>query len=176
MIFPVRGVSKFINDWHMPRSGGRLHQGTDIMADRGVPVVAVEAGEVRYGTDPLGGNIATLTTTDRTRYYYAHLDHFEGGPRMVAAGDVIGYVGNTGNAATTPPHLHFEVHPNGGDAINPYPLLREAQAAAIVPSMPGIERVEWGPTLGRACGLVAMGFGVGVFAAIAWHTAIGRMR
>ncbi len=167
MLFPVAGPHKYTNDWHMPRSGGRLHQGTDIFADVGTPLVAVEPGDVRYGTDPLGGNIVTLTTNERIRYYYAHLDRFEGTNRAVVAGDVIGYVGKTGNAATTPPHLHFEVHPNGGEAVNPYPLLQVAETVPA-PAPAPIERVAWAPTLGRALALIAMGFGAGVFGVAVW--------
>lgn len=105
------------------------HRGTDIFAPVGTPVVAVDAGAVRFGTDPLGGNVANLTTPDGTRYYYAHLSRFNGADRSINAGDVLGYVGNTGNAAHTSSHLHFEIHPKGGDAIDPYPLLADVAPA-----------------------------------------------
>jgi murein DD-endopeptidase MepM/ murein hydrolase activator NlpD len=99
------------------------HKGTDIFASAGTPVRAVDDGAVTFGTDPLGGNIAQLRSPDGTRYYYAHLSRYEGASRSVRAGDVVGYVGNTGNAAKTSPHLHFEVHPQGGAAVDPYPML-----------------------------------------------------
>jgi murein DD-endopeptidase MepM/ murein hydrolase activator NlpD len=139
-VFPVvstpKGSPSYSDTWGAPRSGGRTHKGTDILADEGTPVVAVDDGAVKFGTDPLGGNVATLNAPDRTRYYYAHLNGFEGKARAVKAGDVIGYVGMTGNAAQTGiNHLHFEVHPDGGDAVNPYPLLQEAAV------------VRWAPTL-----------------------------
>jgi hypothetical protein len=87
--------------------------------------------------EPLGGNVAYLVEPDRTRYVYSHLDAFEGQPRRVRAGEVIGYVGNTGNAASAPPHVHFEVHPQGGAAVNPYAeLVRLSQGAATSPGLP----------------------------------------
>jgi len=75
----------------------------------------------------LGGTKLWLVGASGTRYYYAHLSAFAEGVtegKVVTAGDVVGFVGNTGNAATTPAHLHFEVHANGGPAVNPYPLLK----------------------------------------------------
>jgi murein DD-endopeptidase MepM/ murein hydrolase activator NlpD len=125
--FPIEGPVTFSNDWGVPRSGGRTHAGTDIFAVEGARVVAVDDGVVRFDVDPLGGNVAYLHAAAGT-FYYAHLMRFEGTDRRVEAGDVIGYVGRTGNAAHTAPHLHFEVHPaGGGAAINPFPLLQAAQ-------------------------------------------------
>lgn len=127
-VFPVAysGNPTFRNDWGDPRSDGRTHKGTDIFAAKGTPVLAVEDGYVSYLTGrKLGGNVAILETA-KDRYSYSHLDGFEGEARNVKAGDVIGYVGNTGNAYDTPPHLHFQYHPGKGEAVNPYPLLREA--------------------------------------------------
>jgi murein DD-endopeptidase MepM/ murein hydrolase activator NlpD len=140
-IFPVSGGAKYSNDYGEPRSSGRTHQGNDLFGPEQRPLLAVDDGEVRYGTDPLGGNVANLRSPDGTRYYYAHLFAFEGANRKVKAGDVIGYMGRTGNAITTPVHLHFEVHPGGGDATNPYPLLLKAQVLtvpekSIVPTPP----------------------------------------
>lgn len=128
-VFPVSGGAQYISSFGAPRSDGRSHQGNDLMASEGTPLLAVDDGDVRFGTDPLGGNIANLVADDGTRYYYAHLSAFEGGNRRVQAGEVIGYVGRTGNAAATDPHVHFEVHPNRGAAVDPFPLL---QAASVV--------------------------------------------
>jgi murein DD-endopeptidase MepM/ murein hydrolase activator NlpD len=119
MFFPVDagGAPSFADEF------GAKHLGADIFAPKGTAVRAVDAGAVRFGTDPLGGNVANLTAADGTRYYYAHLSTWEGASRSVNAGDVIGYVGNTGNAASTSPHLHFEIHPGGGAAVDPFPIL-----------------------------------------------------
>lgn len=92
-----------------------------MIAAEGVPLVAVEAGRVLFKTNRLGGNAVWLTGNSGTKYYYAHLSAWEGSSRTVAQGEVIGYNGSTGNA--TVPHLHFEVHPNGGPAVNPYPYV-----------------------------------------------------
>jgi murein DD-endopeptidase MepM/ murein hydrolase activator NlpD len=138
-VFPVGGPHSFSDTFGAPRMFGtayaHLHQGTDIFAAHGTPLLACERGVlIKIGTDTLGGTKLWLVGASGTRYYYAHLSAFAPDVvenKVVAAGDVIGYVGNTGNAQTTPAHLHFEVHPNGGAAVNPYPLLRivdEAQA------------------------------------------------
>lgn len=138
-VFPVGGPHSYSDTFGAPRMFGtsyaHLHQGTDIFAAHGTPLLACERGVlIKIGSDTLGGTKLWLVGASGTRYYYAHLSAFAEGVvenKVVAAGDVIGYVGNTGNAATTPAHLHFEVHPNGGPAVNPYPLLRivdQAQA------------------------------------------------
>ena len=93
-----------------------------MIAASGVPLVAVEAGSVHFKTNPLGGNAVWLTGASGTKYYYAHLSRWEGSSRGVSQGEVIGYVGSTGNAGVA--HLHFEVHPGGGPAVNPYPYVR----------------------------------------------------
>lgn len=131
-VFPVQGEVEFIDSWGYPRMTGTAsahwHQGTDIFAPRGTPLVAAESGELqRIGVASLGGNKLWVKGDSGTEYYYAHLVAFAAGIHdgmRVNAGDVVGYVGDTGNARGTPPHLHFEVHPNGGDAVNPYPLLK----------------------------------------------------
>jgi len=118
---PVQGGAKFMNDWGFPRSGGRFHEGNDLFAARGTPAVAVVSGRVEQKTGRIGGNQVKLFGDDGVSYYYTHLDGF-GASGRVAAGDVVGRVGSTGNAAGGPPHVHFEVHPGGGAAVNPYPL------------------------------------------------------
>ncbi len=131
-VFPIAGPHSYSDTFGAPRMFGtsyaHLHQGTDIFASSGTPLVAVERGVViRMGSDVLGGTKLWLVGASGTRYYYAHLSAFAEGMvdnTVVQAGQLVGYVGNTGNALTTPAHLHFEVHPDGGPAVNPYPLLR----------------------------------------------------
>lgn len=122
MICPVQGAVAYADTWGAPRSGGRRHQGVDMMAGTGTTLVAVVSGSVNFKQTPLGGNSIWLTGNDGNRYFYAHLSGFEGSSRSVSQGEVIGYVGMTGNAPV--PHLHFEVHPGGGVAVNPYPYVR----------------------------------------------------
>lgn len=125
---PVRGVSmRSVRDtWGAPRGADRRHEGTDIFAPRGTPVVATTRGLVwRTGDNRLGGTVVWVLGPGGDLHYYAHLDRTaELQPRQrVAPGDVIGYVGNTGNAAGTRPHLHYGIYRRAGGAINPYPLL-----------------------------------------------------
>jgi murein DD-endopeptidase MepM/ murein hydrolase activator NlpD len=120
---PIAGPSAFGDTWGAARSGGRTHQGVDMMSPLGTPLVAVVAGTATMRTNTLGGNVVSLMGVDGNRYYYAHLSAWEGSSRSVSAGEVIGYVGHTGN--TTANHLHFEIHPGGGAAINPYSTVRK---------------------------------------------------
>jgi murein DD-endopeptidase MepM/ murein hydrolase activator NlpD len=112
---PVKGVVVFTDDFGELRSGGP-HPGIDMGALTGTPVVAVAPGFMRHDVGGDGGNGAWLTGLDGYSYYYAHFSRYEGDDRLVNAGDVIGYVGMTGNA--TGPHLHFEIHP-GAPGQNP---------------------------------------------------------
>ncbi len=131
--FPVAEPHNFISSFGFPRSGGRLHQGNDIFAPYGTPLVAAERGVVsKMGTNSLGGIKLWITGESTTSYYYAHMSAFAIGVvdgTVVEPGDVVGFVGNSGNAISTPPHLHFEVHPGGGPAIDPYPILKAADEA-----------------------------------------------
>ena len=122
MVCPVDGPRAFGDTWGAARSGGRSHEGVDIMSPAGTPLVAVESGSAQFKTTNLGGNSVWLNGASGTRYFYAHLSAWEGSSRSVSQGEVIGYVGATGN--TTANHLHFEVHPGGGQAVNPYPYVR----------------------------------------------------
>lgn len=101
-----------------------VHEGTDIFAPRDSAVFAATDGTARNGTDPKGGNVVYLQGHDGRTYYYAHLSHFAytESPRPVAGGELIGYVGTTGNAQDRPPHLHFGIYVDGA-AIDPYPEL-----------------------------------------------------
>src|SRR5918993_1089516 len=125
---PVDGVrpSAIRNSWRAPRDGGRYHQGVDIFAKPGTPVRSTTEGIViRLGQNRLGGNVVWVMGPGRQTHYYAHLSDFgafEAGERVIA-GDIIGYVGDTGNARGTPHHLHYGVYELGGSAINPFPLL-----------------------------------------------------
>jgi murein DD-endopeptidase MepM/ murein hydrolase activator NlpD len=122
IVCPVAGPTAFSDTWGAPRSGGRSHEGVDMMSPRGTPLVAVVSGSVKQSTSSLGGNQVWLNGNDGNVYFYAHLDNYEGGGGSVAAGDVVGYVGDTGNSKGNP-HLHFEYHPGGGGAVNPTPLV-----------------------------------------------------
>lgn len=122
-VCPVQGAHSFTNDWGAPRSGGRGHEGTDILAKRGTPVVANVAGVFSRNSSNKGGLSYYLKGSDGNTYFGAHLESYSGAGGSVAAGTVIGYVGDTGNARGGPPHLHFEIHPGGGGAVNPYPTL-----------------------------------------------------
>ncbi len=122
MVCPVAGPRSFADTWGAPRSGGRRHEGVDMMAPGGVPLVAVESGSATFKANRLGGNAVWITGASGTKYYYAHLSAWEGSSRSVSQGEVIGYVGATGNTGVN--HLHFEVHPGGGRAVNPYPYVR----------------------------------------------------
>ena len=127
--FPVQGLCFFGDTWHAPRGGGRLHVGTDVIAAEGKLLYAVADGEITkfFWDQPgaLSGNGIRLTQPNGTYFIYLHMLGFAPGIEVgtkVTAGDVIGWVGNTGSSATA--HLHFEIHPNGGDAINPYPYMK----------------------------------------------------
>ena len=124
IVCPI-AASAYGDTWGAPRSGGRRHQGVDMLASTGTLLFAVVGGSVRFSSNSLGGNAVWLTGNIGNSYYYAHLDSYEGDSRGVSQGEVIGYVGDTGNARGTP-HLHFEVHPGGGPAVNPTPSVRAA--------------------------------------------------
>ena len=119
---------RFADTWGAARSQGRTHEGVDIFAPRGTPVLSTTKGVVsRIGENRLGGNIVGITGPGGVWHYYAHLDRSAENLRVnswIEAGALIGYVGNSGNAAATPQHLHYGVYTREG-AVNPYPLIRQ---------------------------------------------------
>lgn len=141
-VFPVVGPVNFIDSWGFPRLAGSAlahwHEGTDIMAPGGRELVAVEDGTMfKVGSNSLGGARVWLRGNSGVEYYYAHLGSF--GPGIVdgvavVAGQVVGYVGDSGDAKGGPTHLHFEVHPGGGGPVNPYPLLSATWGGRSMPS------------------------------------------
>ena len=136
-VFPVQGKCSFGDTWQEGRSGGRLHEGVDVIANRGNLLYAVADGTITriYSTanSPLSGNGVRITTADGTYFFYAHLDTIAADITLgskVIAGQVIGTVGSTGNTTTS--HLHFEVHPQGGAAVNPYPIVKAVDACSVM--------------------------------------------
>jgi peptidoglycan hydrolase-like protein with peptidoglycan-binding domain len=134
-VFPVQGKCWFGDTWQAPRGGGRLHEGLDVIAPRGNLLYAVVSGTIsKIYTDAPGlrsGNGLRIAQDNGTYFTYLHMDTFAEGIVLgarVTAGQVVGTVGATGNAAT--PHLHFEVHPGGGAAVNPYPLVKPIDGCA----------------------------------------------
>jgi len=144
LLFPLpRAQSRGLRDSFSEKRGGRMHEAVDIMAPRGTPVRAVDDGRIEklFTSVPGGITIYQFDATNTFTYYYAHLDRYATGlaqGALVKRGDVIGYVGSTGNAAPNAPHLHFAIFRLGmlrqwwkGEAIDPYPYL--AVAADAVP-------------------------------------------
>ena len=136
--FPVQGRCGFTDSWQAPRPGGRHHEGVDIIGARGLAIYAVADGVITKlltgGT--LSGNSIRLTIADGTYFFYAHLDGFAAGltaGQSVRAGQIIGYLGSTG---ATSNHLHFEVHPKGGAAVNPYPIVKAVDACHVTELLP----------------------------------------
>ena len=136
---PTCSLSK--TSFGQPRSGGRTHEGIDLMASLGQEIYAVDNGvlwkqAIDGPTALLSGNAWYLKLTDGTYYFYAHLSAFASGLKVgdtVTIGQVIGYVGDTGDAGPGNYHLHFEVHPKGGAAVDPYPLLSIPKACGVYP-------------------------------------------
>ena len=132
ILMPVQGVTKpkVADTWGAPRPGGRTHEGQDIFARRGTPVLSATDGVVvRIGETKLGGKTVFVTGRGARTYYYAHLNDYAPGleiGQVVARGDVLGFVGNTGNARTTPPHLHFGIYTATGP-LDPLPLIDSQQ-------------------------------------------------
>jgi peptidoglycan LD-endopeptidase LytH len=124
MACPIAAPNSFIDSWGYPRSGGRTHEGTDMMAASGAPVVAITDGRITFeGYGSSAGNWVILSGDDGNAYWFMHnrKNLVTGG--RVGAGELIATVGDTGNAIGGPPHVHFEYHPGGGGPVNPYALL-----------------------------------------------------
>jgi LysM repeat protein len=121
---PVPGAHYF-NDWGFPRSGGRFHEGNDLFAPKGSPVLAPVSGTVFFQNGPIGGLQFRMFGDDGTTYIGSHLDTMGGTDGYITAGSQLGTVGDTGNAIGSRPHLHFEMHPGDGAAANPYPTLQK---------------------------------------------------
>ena len=139
-VFPSQGRCSFADTWQQSRPGGRQHEGVDIMGVKGLALYAVVDGTITkmYGADAaLSGNALRLTASDGTYFFYAHLDSFAAGiavGSVVKAGQIIGYMGATGNAGS--PHLHFEVHPKGGAPVSPYPIVKAVDACDVTDVLP----------------------------------------
>lgn len=125
MTCPIAAPNAFIDSWGFPRDGGaRTHEGADVMAEMGAPVVAVIDGTITYeGVGVTAGNWLELTGVDGNVYWYMHNQKNLVTAGRVKVGEQIATVGDTGNALGGPPHVHFELHPGGGGPMNPYPLL-----------------------------------------------------
>ena len=143
-VFPAQGPCSFTDTYGAPRSGGRVHEGVDIIDKAGQWIYAVKDGTLtkKYLDSPgsLGGNGWRLTIADGTYFFYAHMSAFAPGLSVgsaVKAGQIIGQIGMTGDAPI--PHLHFEVHPGGGAAINPTPVVKAVDGCktSAVPPQPG---------------------------------------
>ena len=131
-------LSDMLDTFNSARGGERKHEATDIIAPRGTPVLAVDDGNIvkLFWSVPGGRTIYQFDPTEHYCYYYAHLDHYASGlveGAQVKRGEVIGYVGTTGNAPKNAPHLHFTVFRLGldkrwwtGQAINPFSFLNES--------------------------------------------------
>lgn len=121
--------SSFTNSWGAPRSGGRAHKGTDMMGPYGAPVYAAASGIAYTGNSGLGGRTVWVVADYGVAFYYAHLsDYNVSSGSRVSIGDVVGFNGDSGNAAGGAPHLHFEIHPGGrgAAAVSSYPTLVSA--------------------------------------------------
>ena len=140
-VFPVQGRCSFGDSYGYTRSGGRIHLGVDIIAPAGKLIYAVTAGTITkiYADYPgsLSGNGVRISTGDGTYFFYAHMTGIATGIAVgtkVKAGQIVGTVGSTGSSGTN--HLHFEVHPQGGSAVNPYPLVKAIDACSVTEPLP----------------------------------------
>src|SRR4051794_33172460 len=133
--FPIAGKHDFSDTYGAPRADTITHVGVDIFADSGTPIVAVADGRLyRVGTLKISGNRLWLRDKNGNRYFYCHLSDFAAAAYNgadVKAGEIIGFVGSTGDAEQTPPHLHFEVHMPDGAVVNPTPFVSKWEANSV---------------------------------------------
>jgi hypothetical protein len=137
-VFPVYGPHNYTDTFGAFRADTGFHEGNDIFAAAGTPLVAVCDGSLnRVGTLPISGNRLWVKCKTGDSFFYAHLSAYASDAHdglRVKAGQVIGFVGSTGDAEQTPPHCHFEVHPGDGKAVDPYPFLRAWESHRDVPA------------------------------------------
>jgi len=152
--FPVSGGATYNNTFGAPRSGGRTHEGQDLISAKGTPLVAAVSGRVtslRHSLSGLSGNSLSITAEDGWTYVYIHLNNDSPGTddsanrfeyafapgmalnKQVSAGELVGFLGDSGNAEETIAHLHFEIRQPDGGAINAFASLRAAIAAPVLP-------------------------------------------
>ncbi|MBW3610059.1 MAG: M23 family metallopeptidase [Actinobacteria bacterium] len=143
--FPVAGQANYTHDWWFPRfgPGWRLHMGTDIFAAMGAPVRSPSEGKVRITNGGLGGLAVYVVEPDGTFWYLAHLSGLAEGLSQgtpVTVGQVVGFVGDSGNARGGSPHVHAEYHPRGGAAVDPKAILDQFLADAVAEAPALIQR------------------------------------
>ena len=154
LAMPVQDVLKkqIANTWHAPRGTDRLHEGQDIFAPKGTPIFSATPGYVyKIGENNLGGQTVSVIGAGGRVYYYAHLDSYAPGlteGKPVNTKTLLGYVGTTGNAQGTPPHLHFGIYTSGG-AINPLPLIVDRSAPVLTNARPTPQPTSRRPLVSR---------------------------
>ncbi|HSG39406.1 MAG TPA: M23 family metallopeptidase [Thermoanaerobaculia bacterium] len=137
---PVDGVeaSRLRDTWGYARDGGRRHKGIDIAAPRYTPIRSATEGVIEFkGMRGLGGQIVNVIGPGGYKHYYAHLEDFgaQAIGDWVEAGEIIGYIGNSGNAAISGPHLHYGIYRSNGQAVNPFTYLRKGKPFTAEPVM-----------------------------------------
>lgn len=157
--FPIAGVANFVHDWYFPRwgPGFRFHMGTDVFAARGTPIRSPIDGTVTSGSGSLGGIFVKVFQPDGTYFYMAHMEGLVEGFQegmAVQTGDIVGYVGSSGNARGTPPHTHLGIYSPAGDATDPKPILDQMLADALANLPAVVEQVKAQVTVAPAAGEV----------------------
>ena len=157
--FPIAGPTSWVDDWHYPRftPSFHLHKGLDMFAVSGTPVRAPFDGMLKFSEGAVGGLAAYVTQSDGTYVYLAHLSAYapdKATGQAVATGDVVGFVGDTGNARGGAPHVHIQYHPRGGDPAPPKPYVDGwlAEATANAPRVVEAVRAARNPAAPAAAG------------------------
>ena len=145
--FPIAGVATFVHDWYFPRwgPGFRFHMGTDVFAPHGTPVRSPVDGTISSGSGSLGGLFVKVFQPDGTYFYMAHLSGLAEGfteGMAVQTGDIVGYVGDSGNARGGSPHVHLGIYTPGGEATDPKPILDQMLADALADLPRVVEQVR----------------------------------